>query len=141
METRPILLVEDNDIDEMLALRAFRMNSVERPVVVARDGQEAVDYLMDAGKALPMLVLLDLKLPKIGGLDVLRRMRAVERTRWLPVVVLTSSLQASDLRDSYRLGANSYVGKTLDFDRFTAEIGTIIRYWLVVNQSPPPEES
>jgi len=138
MALQPILLVEDNDLDEMLTLRAFRDNNLERPVVVARDGQQAVDYLEDAGKMLPALVLLDLKLPKLGGFEVLGRMRAAARTRWVPVVVLTSSLQAADLRESYRLGANSYVGKTLDFDCFSREIGTTLRYWLTINQSPPP---
>lgn len=140
MEPQPILLVEDNDLDEMLTLRAFRDNGLERPVVVVRDGQQAADYLADAGKVLPALVLLDLKLPKLGGFEVLQRMRAAPRTRWVPVVVLTSSLQADDLRESYRLGANSYVGKTLDFDRFSKEIGALLRYWLAINQSPPPDK-
>jgi|LNFM01.1.fsa_nt_gb CheY-like chemotaxis protein len=140
MGPQPILLVEDNDLDEMLTLRAFRDNGLERPVLVVRDGQQAVDYLADDDKALPALVLLDLKLPKLGGFEVLQRMRAAPRTRWVPVVVLTSSLQADDLRESYRLGANSYVGKALDYDRFSKEIGALLRYWLAINQSPQPDK-
>lgn len=139
MDSSPILLVEDNANDEMFALRAFRKNDIAREVLVARDGQQALDLLLDPAGRLPAFVLLDLKLPKIGGLDVLQRLRAEARTRFLPVIVLTSSSQDEDLRQSYLLGANSYVCKTLDIDGFTREIGAIARYWLDINRIPPAD--
>lgn len=137
MDPRPILLVEDNADDEMFALRAFQKNDIANPVSVARDGQEALDYLLDPANEPPAFILLDLKLPKIGGLEVLRQVRASERMCRVPVIILTSSSQSSDLQESYSLGANSYVSKSLDIDRFTVDIGALARYWLEVNRSAP----
>jgi two-component system response regulator len=133
-----ILLVEDNEADEAFALRAFKRNNVANQVVVARDGREALDYLFEPANALPAFVLLDLKLPRIGGLEVLRQLRENERTRRVPVIVLTSSTNDSDLRASYALGGNSYVVKSLDLDKFTLEIGALARFWLEVNRNAPP---
>jgi|LNFM01.1.fsa_nt_gb two-component system, response regulator len=136
MNESPILLVEDNANDEMFALRAFRKNNIEREVLVARDGQQALDLLLDTAGRLPAFVLLDLKLPRIGGLEVLRRLRAEARTRFLPVIMLSSSAREEDLRQSYLMGANSYVCKMLDIDTFTREIGAIAHYWLDINRIP-----
>lgn len=136
MNESPILLVEDNANDEMFALRAFRKNNIEREVLVARDGQQALDLLLDTAGRLPAFVLLDLKLPRIGGLEVLRRLRAEARTRFLPVIMLSSSTREEDLRQSYLMGANSYVCKMLDIDTFTREIGAIAHYWLDINRIP-----
>lgn len=137
MDLSPIVLVEDNATDEMFALRAFRKNGTAREILVARDGQQALDLLLDPGAPVPAFVLLDLKLPKIDGYEVLRRVRAEPRTRFLPVIVLTSSTQEDDLRQCYLLGANSYVCKTLDIDEFTREIGAITHDWLNINHLPP----
>lgn len=137
MDLSPIVLVEDNATDEMFALRAFRKNGTAREILVARDGQQALDLLLDPGAPVPAFVLLDLKLPKIDGYEVLRRVRAEPRTRFLPVIVLTSSTQEDDLRQCYLLGANSYVCKTLDIDEFTREIGAITHYLLNINHLPP----
>ena len=137
MNRKPILLVEDNSGDEELALLAFQVNKVPNPVVVARDGQEAIDYLFDQGKELPAFILLDLKIPKINGLEVLKRVRADARTKLIPVIVLTSSTHDADLRASYGLGGNSYLIKSIGFDKFTREIGALANYWLQVNTSPP----
>lgn len=137
MNLSPIVLVEDNATDEMFALRAFRKNGVAHQILVARDGQQALDLLLDPGAPLPGFVLLDLKLPKIDGCEVLRRVRAEPRTRFLPVIMLTSSTREDDLRQCYLLGANSYVCKTLDIDEFTREIGVIADYWLNFNCIPP----
>lgn len=138
MDNRSILLVEDNPDDEILTLRALRKKQVANPVAVARDGQEALDYLLDPGKALPAVVLLDLKLPKISGIEVLRRVRADPRTRLVPVVILTSSNEDSDLVASYSLGCNSYIRKPVDFDQFVDAAGQLGLYWLVINEPPPP---
>jgi two-component system response regulator len=132
-----ILLVEDNPDDEMLALRAFKKNNVVSPIIVARDGQEAVDYLFNPANALPTVILLDLKLPRVDGIEVLKRVRADERTALVPVIMLTSSIQDTDLRASYSLGANSYMRKALDFDRFTSAIGALANFWLNYNEPPP----
>jgi len=144
MSKKTILLVEDNPDDEALTLRALRKANVANEVVVVRDGAQALDYLLCAGAYqgrdaldLPQVVLLDLKLPKVGGLEVLRRVRATERTRLLPVVVLTSSDEERDLVDSYRLGANSYVRKPVDFVAFSEAVQRLGLYWLLVNQPPP----
>jgi two-component system response regulator len=134
---KSILLVEDNADDEMLALRAFKKNKVVNQVVVARDGQEAIDYLFNPANELPAFVLLDLKLPRVDGLEVLKRVRADERTKLVPVIILTSSMQDADLRASYGLGGNSYLRKSLDFDTFTAAIGALASYWLAYNEPPP----
>lgn len=132
-----ILLIEDNPDDEALTLRSLKKNGIVNPVKVARDGEEAVDYLFDAGNVVPVLVLLDLKLPKIPGLEVLQRMRADARLRLVPVVILTSSKEDSDLIAGYTLGCNSYIRKPVDFDQFNAAIQTLGLYWLVLNEAPP----
>ena len=137
MDQKSILLVEDNPDDEELTLRALAENGVDTPVIVAHDGQEAVDYLFDAGRALPAFILLDLKIPKISGLEVLRQVRANARTRLIPVIVLTSSTQDSDLVTSYGLGGNSYIVKSFDFEMFTMEIGLVVRYWREINRPAP----
>lgn len=144
MEDRVILLVEDNADDEMLALRAFRKNRIEVPVVVARDGVEALDYLFGSGiesdsrkKVMPSLILLDLNLPKVNGLEVLRRLRTDERTRNLAVVILTTSNEDKDVISSYDLGANSYVRKPVEFGEFTEAIKQLGAYWLGLNEPPP----
>lgn len=141
---RRILLVEDSSDEEVLTLRAFEKNQMFAEVVVARDGPEALGYLFGsdsdagcAGKTLPQVILLDLKLPKIDGLEVLRRIRADGRTQFLPVVVLTSSEEAKDIIDSYRAGANSYVRKPVDFSRFLELMRDIAHYWLARNEAPP----
>ncbi|NTV10150.1 MAG: response regulator [Zoogloea sp.] len=143
---RPILLVEDNPDDEALTLRAFSRARIEHPVVVARDGVEALDYLTGEGRwagdsppAIPAFVMLDLKLPRIDGLEVLRRIRASERTALLPVVMLTTSRDVQDVQDAYRLGANSYIRKPVDFERFLRTLGDVATYWLNINQSPSTE--
>lgn len=137
MDNKSILLVEDNPDDEKLTLRAFSKNKVFNPVIVAHDGQEAVDYLFDPGKRLPAVVLLDLQLPKINGLDVLRRLRADARTKLVPVVILTSSRADSDMIAGYNLGCNSYIRKPVDFDKFVEAAGQLGLYWLVINEPPP----
>ena len=141
MKDKVILLVEDNPDDETLTLRAFRKGNILNEVIVARDGAEALDYLFGTGQhtgrdtsVLPQVVLLDLKLPKVDGLEVLRRIRADERTRLLPVVVLTSSNEESDIVESYSLGANSYIRKPVDFDQFGEAVHQLGLYWLVLNQ-------
>jgi CheY-like chemotaxis protein len=140
---RHILLVEDNPDDVALALRALKRNHIANEVVVATDGVEALDFLFCRGAHsgrnpadLPEVVLLDLKLPKLQGLEVLQQIRADERTRLLPVVVLTTSSEDRDIIESYRLGANSYIRKPVDFDQFTEAIRHLGMYWLVLNQSP-----
>jgi DNA-binding response OmpR family regulator len=135
-----ILLVEDNPDDEELTRRAFQQSNVGTELVVARDGAAALDYLLPAStdaKALPALVLLDLNLPKVSGLDVLRRMRAEPRTKLLPIVVLTSSKAEQDIVNSYGLGANSYVRKPVDFDEFAEAVRQLGVYWLALNEPPP----
>lgn len=144
MSDSPILLVEDNPDDEALTLRAFRKNNIKNKVVVARDGVEALDYLFGTGAYadrdvtdIPQIVLLDLNLPKIGGLEVLRRIRADERIRLLPVVILTSSKEEQDLVTGYRLGCNSYVQKPVNFDQFVEAARQLGLYWLLINEPPP----
>jgi two-component system response regulator len=138
-----ILLVEDNQDDEELAILAFERSRIANRMVVVRDGQEALDYFFGTpanggrdAKVMPQIVLLDLKLPKVGGLEVLRRLRADPRTRRLPVVVLTSSKEEQDMIESYDLGANSYVRKPVDFAQFADAIHQLQLYWLVLNESP-----
>ena len=144
MRDKIILLVEDNPDDELLTLRALKKNGVLNEVVVARDGVEALDYLFGTGSyagrdtgVMPQLILLDLKLPKIDGLEVLRRLRADERTRLLPVVILTSSKEQQDMIDGYGLGANSYVRKPVNFEQFVTAVEQLKLYWLVLNEAPP----
>ena len=138
-----ILLVEDNPDDVELTLRAFRKSNVANEVVVVRDGVEALEYLFATGRyadrdsnALPQVVLLDLNLPRISGLEVLERVRAHAKTKLLPVVILTSSIEERDLVNGYSLGANSYVQKPVDFDRFVDAVGQIGSYWLRLNETP-----
>ena len=136
-----ILLVEDNADDEVLTLRALKRNKIENPVVVARDGEEAVELLMTAARGnrpLPQVVLLDLNLPVLSGLDVLRQIRAEQRLRALPVVILTSSREEEDVLNSYALGANSYVRKPVAADEFSAAVQTLGRFWLVLNEVALP---
>jgi two-component system response regulator len=140
-----ILLVEDNQDDEELTLLAYERSRIANRMDIVRDGQEALDYFFGTGanggrdaKPLPQMVLLDLKLPKVSGLEVLRRLRADPRTRRLPVVVLTSSKEEQDLLESYDLGANSYVRKPVDFARFAEAIHQLQMYWLVLNEPPAP---
>ena len=145
---RPILLVEDNPDDEALTLRAFNKNRIANQVIVARDGVEALDYLFATGShdgrdlsVMPAVVLLDLKLPRIDGLEVLRRIRADERTRLLPVVILTTSKEQRDIYEAYSLGANSYIRKPVDFEKFIYAVGQMGLYWLALNEpldSPHP---
>ena len=130
-----ILLVEDNPNDAELTQRAFRKSDLDVRLTIVRDGAEALDYLF-GGKPRPKVVLLDLKLPKIDGIDVLRRIRAGERTRTIPVVILTSSQEERDIVECYELGANSYVVKPVDFDRFYRTVSDIGAYWLVLNKLP-----
>jgi two-component system response regulator len=144
LRSKIILLVEDNEDDIELTLRAFERSRVTNEIVVVRDGAEAIDYLFASGayamrdpNAQPEIVLLDLKLPKLDGLDVLRRIRADERTRRLPVVVLTSSNEDKDIISSYDLGANSFVQKPVDFAQFIEAARQLGLYWLVLNQRPP----
>jgi two-component system response regulator len=144
MSDGAILLVEDNPDDQALTLRAFKKHNITNEVVIARDGSEALDYLFGTGRhagrdpsLAPQLVLLDLKLPKVDGLEVLRQLRADERTRLLPVVVLTSSTEERDVVESYRLGANSYVRKPVDFTEFIEAARQLGLYWLLLNQPPP----
>jgi two-component system response regulator len=144
MADKTILLVEDNADDEELAIRALKKNNVTNNLVVARDGVEALDYLFGTGAyagrdtaTVPGLVLLDLKLPKMDGLEVLRRIRSNERTKRMPVTVLTSSKEEQDLIKSYDLGANSYIRKPVDFNQFTDAVRQLGLYWLMLNEVPP----
>ncbi len=138
-----ILLVEDNPNDLELALRALKKHNLANNVIVARDGAEALDFIFGTGsyahrqiEKIPKVVLLDLKLPKVDGLEVLRRIKADERTKAIPVVVLTSSQEERDVVDSYRLGVNSYMVKPVDFDQFLASVSQLGLYWLVCNTPP-----
>ncbi len=139
-----ILLVEDNPDDVTLTLRAFEQQRITNEVVVARDGVEALDYLFGTGNfadrdtsVLPAVILLDLKLPKVDGLEVLRRLRADDRTKLAPVVILTSSTEEADVIRSYQLGANSYVRKPVDFLQFAEAVRELGLYWLLLNEAPP----
>lgn len=142
---QPVLLVEDNLDDQALALRALRRSEIRAPVVIANDGEEALDYMFGTGayagrdfRERPALVLLDLKLPKVDGLDVLRRLREDHRTRTQPIVVLTTSNEESDLRNSYQLHANSYVRKPVSSEQYDDVMREIGEYWLTLNLPPPP---
>jgi two-component system response regulator len=143
MNDRTILLIEDNPSDEALTLRALKKNNIRNDVVVMRDGAEALNYLLVPRaqshdvRALPQLILLDLNLPKIDGLEVLRRIRADQRTRLLPVVILTSSGEEQDIVRGYDLGANGYVRKPVDFVQFAEAVRQMGLYWLIINEPPP----
>ncbi len=139
-----ILLVEDNPDDQELTMRALKKNNVKNEVILAQDGQEALDYLFCEGQYskrdiqdIPQVILLDLKLPKIDGLEVLKRIREDSRTKFLPVVILTSSKEEKDLIESYKLGANSYIRKPVNFEQFMEAIKNLGLYWLVLNESVP----
>ena len=136
MNMSKIILVEDNPDDERLTLRALRKANVANEILVARNGEEALAMVFNADP-LPSVILLDLKLPKISGLEVLRQIRANDRTRFLPVVVLTSSSEDRDIIESYNLGANSYVCKPVEFDRFTEAVSQLGLYWALINQALP----
>jgi two-component system, response regulator len=144
MNHKMILLVEDNADDEALTLRALNKNKIGNKIEVVRDGAEALDFLFATGshasrdpRELPQVILLDLKLPKVDGLEVLRQIRANPRTRMLPVVVLTSSKEEQDMIQAYLIGVNSYVRKPVDFNQFVEAIGQLGLYWLVLNEAPP----
>lgn len=144
MENKFILLVEDNPDDEALTLRALKKNNIANEVVVTRDGVEALDFLFCQGTyrgrnslEKPAVILLDLKLPKVDGLEVLKRLRTDDRTRLYPVVILTSSKEEHDLINGYRLGANSYIRKPVDFNQFVNAVGQLGLYWLVLNEPAP----
>jgi len=140
MAMRPILLVEDNPDDEALTMRALMKNNIQNDVIVAHDGAEALDWLFGDGATpgRPSLVLLDLKLPKVDGIEVLRRIRSEPTTRLTPVVILTSSKEDQDLVAGYELGANSYIRKPVDFVQFTEAVRQLGLYWLILNEPPPP---
>lgn len=144
MERKMILLVEDNPDDEALTLRALKKNNIGNEIAVVHDGAEAVEFLTCSGTyanrdphEMPQVVLLDLKLPKLDGMEVLRRIRANEATRLLPVVILTSSKEEQDRLNGYSLGANSYVQKPVDFDQFIGAVRQLGLYWLILNEPPP----
>jgi len=144
MPDRLIMVVEDNADDEELTLRALRQGKVANEVIVTRDGAEALEYIFGTGpyqgrdlSKMPAVILLDLKLPKLSGLDVLQRLRADERTRLVPVVVLTSSSEDEDMLRSYQFGANSYVRKPVEFGAFVSAVSQLGVYWALINQSPP----
>ncbi len=144
INTKSILLVEDNPDDEALAIRALKRHHISNDIVVARDGVEALDYLFGRGihaardiSIKPTVVLLDLKLPRVDGLEVLRQLRADDRTRLLPVVVLTTSSEEQDMLSSYSLGCNSYIRKPVDFVQFSEAIRQLGMYWLLINEAPP----
>ena len=143
-DDKQILLVDDNPDDVDLTLRALRKNDISNEVIVARDGVEALEYLLGTGKYAgrdvrhqPAVVLLDLKLPKIDGLEVLKRIRADERTKLLPVVILTTSREPQDVESGYNFGASSYIVKPVDFQKFVTTVGEVGRYWILVNEPAP----
>ncbi len=144
MPENEILLVEDNEDDELLTLRAIKLNKIANRIVVARDGQEALDYLFCTGQyqtnnptSVPNLILLDINLPKISGIEVLQRIRSMDKTRLIPVVILTSSNLEKDIVETYKLGVNSYIIKPVNFDQFVESVKQIGMYWLLLNRAPP----
>jgi two-component system, response regulator len=137
MAAQMIVLVEDNPDDQILTLRALKKQNIANEIVVLEDGVAALEYLLDPDKPMPHLVLLDLKLPRLDGMQLLRRLRSEPRTQLLPVVVLTSSDEDRDVIEGYRLGANSYIRKPVDFNQFTEAVRQLGLYWLVLNQGAP----
>src|SRR5215467_1703566 len=144
---RTILLVEDNPTDEALLMRALQKSGITNPIIKAKDGLEAIQYLFATGRYefrnpedLPAIVLVDLNLPKLDGLEVLRRMRSDYRTKLVPVAIFTSSIEEQDLINGYSLGANSYVRKPIEFSKFSAAVEQLVRYWTGLNEPPPPGE-
>lgn len=141
MKERTILLVEDNQNDVALTLRALKKNNIKNEVAVARDGAEALDFLFgnenEDINTLPIFILLDLKLPRISGIEVLQHLRSNLKTKFTPVVILTTSKEEQDVIDSYRFGANSYIRKPVDFNNFIETIRQLGLYWLILNESPP----
>jgi CheY-like chemotaxis protein len=144
-DLRPVLLVEDNPDDEELTIRGLERANLQNPVKVARDGQDALDYLFGTDEQdpepVPAVVVLDVHLPRVSGLEVLRRIRAHERTRRLPVVILTSSREDQDLTDGHDLGANSYVCKPIQFDQFATAVAQLGVYWVLINEQPPSSQT
>jgi two-component system response regulator len=145
---RVILVVEDSPTDEALLQRALNKSGISNPVVVVKDGLEAIHYLFATGRyefrnaeELPAIVLIDLNLPKLDGLEVLRRMRSDYRTKLVPVAIFTSSIEEQDLINGYSLGANSYVRKPIEFSKFTKVVGQLVNYWVELNEPPPPGET
>lgn len=144
METKKILIVEDNPDDIELTLMAFKKNNITNDVVVVNDGAKALEYLFCTGKYAnldpkdrPAVVLLDIKLPKVNGLEVLKKIRSEERTKLIPVVILTSSKEEQDLANGYKFGCNSYVRKPVEFDKFAEAVRQLGLYWLLINEVPP----
>jgi len=147
VDQRNILIVEDNPTDEALLLRALEKAGIKNPLVTAKDGLEALQYLFAQGRYefrdpadVPAVVLIDLNLPKIDGLEVLRRMRSDYRTKLIPVTIFTSSLEEQDLINGYSLGANSYVRKPIEFSQFSKVVAQLVTYWTTLNEAPPPGE-
>lgn len=148
MDKRVILVVEDSPTDEALLLRALQKSGIKNPIVTVKDGLEAIHYLFASGRYefrdvadLPAVVLIDLNLPKLDGLEVLRRMRADYRTKLLPVAIFTSSIEEQDLINGYSLGANSYVRKPIEFSKFSKVVEQLVTYWTQLNEPPPPGET
>ncbi|HEY2379999.1 MAG TPA: response regulator [Terriglobia bacterium] len=147
MDKRSILVVEDSPTDEALLLRALEKSGITNPLVTVRDGVEAINYLFASGRyefrnadEVPAIVLIDLNLPKLDGLEVLRRMRADYRTKLTPVAIFTSSIEEQDLINGYSLGANSYVRKPIEFSKFSKVVAQLVTYWVELNEPPPPGE-
>src|SRR5262245_22838784 len=147
MDKRVVLVIEDNPTDEALLLRAINKSGIAHPVAVVKDGLEAVEYLFAFGRHeyrnvedLPAVVLIDLNLPRLEGLEVLRRIRSDYRTKLVPVVIFTSSIEEQDLINGYTLGANSYVRKPIEFSKFSKAVGQLVTYWIDLNEPPPPAE-
>ena len=142
MEHKKILLVEDRDDDIELILEALKENRIKNKVTIARDGQEAIDYIksLDPSDDLPAIILLDLKLPKVDGLEVLKTIRKDKNTKLIPVIILTSSKEEKDLLKGYELGCNSYVRKPIDFKEFTEAVKNLGLYWLIINEIPPKKQ-
>jgi CheY-like chemotaxis protein len=140
-----ILLVEDNSNDALMTQRALQKSNILNRVIWLKDGAEAIDYLFHAcleqGEMLPQLILLDIHMPKVNGIEVLQKIRSDERTCWLPVVIFTSSTEERDLVESYRLGINSYISKPINFNQFAPVVAAIGCYWLLINQGPPMEKT